>query len=41
MRNMSAEAIELFYIYSRKDDILRKRLDTHLSTLKRKDLLST
>src|SRR5258707_9925923 len=38
---MTAEAIELFYIYSRKDDVLRKRLDTHLSTLKREDLLST
>src|SRR4051794_31834746 len=38
---MTAEAIKLFYVYSRKDDVLRKRLDTHLSTLKREDLLST
>lgn len=38
---MTAEAIELFYVYSRKDDALRKRLDTHLSTLKREDLIST
>ncbi len=41
MRNMPAEAIELFYVYSRKDDALRKRLDTHLSTLKREDLIGT
>lgn len=38
---MTAEAIELFYVYSRKDDALRQRLDTHLSILKREDLLST
>ena len=38
---MPAEAIELFYIYSRKDEALRKRLDTHLATLKREDLIST
>lgn len=38
---MPAEAIELFYVYSRKDDALRKQLDTHLSALKREDLIST
>lgn len=38
---MPAEAIELFYIYSRKDEALRKQIDTHLSTLKREGLLST
>ncbi|HEU5383131.1 MAG TPA: toll/interleukin-1 receptor domain-containing protein [Ktedonobacteraceae bacterium] len=38
---MPAEAVELFYVYSRKDDALRKQLDTHLSVLKREDLLRT
>ena len=37
---MMAKAIELFYSYTHKDETLRKKLDTHLSMLKREGLIN-
>lgn len=37
----SRKVIEVFYAYSRKDEILRNELDSHLNSLKREGLITT
>ncbi len=37
---ISGEPVQLFYSYSHKDERLRRQLETHLSTLRRQDLIS-
>ncbi|MBI4548312.1 MAG: toll/interleukin-1 receptor domain-containing protein [Ignavibacteriae bacterium] len=39
--NVVPQAIELFFAYSRSDEKLRDKLETHLSLLKRQGLIST
>ena len=34
------EALELFYSYAREDEALRKKLETHLTTLRREGLIN-
>jgi hypothetical protein len=39
MTGESTNAVEVFYSYAHEDECLRKKLDTHLGTLKRQDLI--
>src|SRR5436305_1370951 len=41
MPDQQAKPIEIFYAYARKDGTLRNTLETHLSALKRKGLITT